>query len=203
MWLVPAAICALHAAPQLQSQVEADGAAFVDCVTQLYSTCCVNMPVFRAHASNPAEKPGQRQRVWSGFNTDFNSLLHISLFYYLFFLTHHFRKWTLLFPWRTMKPNGVKARNAGFPDTSWKYVRQIQNTLPHRLKCPIVGVKCLEKNLAWMRINTIRLQHLSFLEEVPLWCFWSLSSEERKKVSQNVSVHLWIGFFISWTRLSH
>lgn len=34
-------------------------------------------------------------------------------------LAHHLRKWTLLFPWSTTKPNGVKARKAGFPDTSW------------------------------------------------------------------------------------
>lgn len=43
------------------------------------------------------------------------------------YFSHHLRKWTLLFPWSTTKPNGVKARKAGFPDTSWKTRRQFQN----------------------------------------------------------------------------
>lgn len=47
-------------------------------------------------------------------------------------LAHHLRKWTLLFPWSTTKPNGVKARKAGFPDTSWKTISK-QNTLKHNL----------------------------------------------------------------------
>lgn len=34
--------------------------------------------------------------------------------------THHLMKCTLLFPCRTTKPKGVKAKNAAFPDTSWK-----------------------------------------------------------------------------------
>lgn len=42
-------------------------------------------------------------------------------------LAHHLRKWTLLFPWSTTKPNGVKARKAGFPDTSWKTISKIQH----------------------------------------------------------------------------
>lgn len=34
--------------------------------------------------------------------------------------SHHLRKWTLLFPCSTVNPKGVKARNAGLPETSWK-----------------------------------------------------------------------------------
>lgn len=34
-------------------------------------------------------------------------------------MTHHLRKWTLLFPCSTVNPKGVKARNAGLPETSW------------------------------------------------------------------------------------
>lgn len=34
--------------------------------------------------------------------------------------THQVSKWTLLFPCSTVKPKGVKARKAGFPETSWQ-----------------------------------------------------------------------------------
>lgn len=41
--------------------------------------------------------------------------------------TDHLRKWTRRFPWSTTKPDGVKPKNAAFPDTSC--IKQRKNKL--------------------------------------------------------------------------
>ena len=68
-------------------------------------------------------------------------------------ITHHLRKWTLLFPCRTVKPNGVKARKAGFPDTSWhRHNTSIEYTV-------YVDVQMSDLNLITLLSQRIFLLH--------------------------------------------
>lgn len=147
--------------------------------------------------------------------------MHYSLSSIMFTCAHHFRKWTLLFPCSTLNPKGVKARNAGLPDTSWQehkrmsflknyyFTIQISNdsvTLTSRkwYNKFIVGLTYFfhiyskkqnewnfhicthskhwlcKEHLAWVRIHSVRLQHLSPLEEIQLWSFRTLTSDRNK-----------------------
>lgn len=71
--------------------------------------------------------------------------------------THHFRKWILLFPCNTANPKGVKARKAGFPDTSWKTKEERHKNLyflpQHFCRFPMVAL-CINYSFwIWFSIS--------------------------------------------------